>query len=77
MYFSPGGHSTADIALETPFLSPEGYRFKPSCVNRSYGSDDLSSVSSKEEAEFKQDLADLDANIARLQKNLREALVRN
>ena len=44
--------------------------------NRSYVSDDLSSVSSREETEFKQDLANLDANIARLQRNLQEALTR-
>lgn len=37
---------------------------------------DLSSLSSGEEEDFKRDLANLDANIARIQKSLRETAYR-
>ena len=76
-YLSPGGHGTGDSILRSPRLSPGRDLLDVRYGNQSYTSDDLSSVSSKEEVEFKQDLAHLDANIARLQRNLREALTRN
>ena len=37
---------------------------------------DLSSLSSGEEEDFRRDLANLDANIARIQKSLRETALR-
>lgn len=77
MYSSPGGSGTSHVSFTGSPFSPTRNSIDVRNANLSNISDDLSSVSSKEEKEFKQDLANLDANIARLQRNLHEALSRN